>query len=621
MSLLRRFARRFRKKRESTARRRTVKKVPLTLIYDSLALTVLGKYPERFAKAFQLYEMIDKAGLNTHPTLYAARILFAVVLLLSAAVVATIYLAFLPISFTVKVVISLALFFAPVIVFVAGLMYPASKASSRAERVDMEFPFFAAYMTAMAYGGVPPEKLIERLAEIRMFRALREEARRILRDVKIFGKNILSALEHNALHHPSRLYRDFMLGYLTVIRTGGNVHHYLEVRTQEVIQARMEDLRNRADRVGLIVEAYVAVAVLGTLSFYIFFIVSGLIGRAVGGGLGGTTGLILYSFIVLPLITIAILMLLNTTIPSYENIREPYIYMAISVPTAFVTSLILLQLTGVYRIPTATVDIKAISMASAIFALGLMIASLGPAIVYMRIARKEKKINRSLPAFFRDLSEVRRTGLSPERSIIVLSERDYGELSNVIRRIAAALSMGLHVERAFRTAIKGYKSWILRVTMRFLVDAIDVGGGSPTTIDSLARFVSTLIELNENLKRRLKPFIIMPYFGAVIVAVASILTLAMLVNAIAATGLGTTQYSFGGLQVSLSPAQIGKLLLLASIASILNGWLSGLVAGKLADLHTAGGFLHATLLTAIVLVSIIAALTVSGSLLQSVAAG
>ena len=86
--------------------------------------------------------------------------------------------------------------------------------------------------------------------------------------LRYLEKTILTALERNAASHPSRMYRDFMLGYLTTIRTGGDVRHFLEIRAQELFQACTEDLRNRAERVGLVVEAYAAVAVLGALSFY-----------------------------------------------------------------------------------------------------------------------------------------------------------------------------------------------------------------------------------------------------------------------------------------------------------------------------------------------------------------
>ncbi len=604
------------RKAEKRRQRARKARVSLAELYDSIAILTFGKQAEKIARSFRLYEAMERAGMSLHPALYVARILLAIVLLLSAAGIATVFIALSQLDVKIKIALLLPLYLAPPLIFAVGLSYPQSKASKRAEAVDAEFPFFAAYMTAMAYGGMAPERLIERLAEIKVFKALREEAKRIMRDVKLLAKDILTAIEHNALRHPSRLYRDFMLGYLTTIRTGGSVHHYLEVRTQEVIQARMEDLRNRAERVGLIVEAFAAVAVLGTLSFYIFFVVSGLIGGA-SGPFSGIGGLILYNFVVLPLITLVIILLLNETIPSYGSIREPYIYLILSTPIAVIVALALLTATGVLGKSTSAYTISDVMKLTVAVGLALITASLPPTIVFIRISRREAAINKALPAFFRDLSEVRRTGLSPERSIIMLSERDYGLFSEIVKRIAAALSMGLHVEKAAKIAIRGFRSWLLRLSMRFLIDAIEVGGGTPTTIDALARFISTLIELTESIKRRLRPYILLPYIGAIIVAVSSIMTATMLVNAMSATGIRTGQLGYGTLRANITPQQIVTLLAVASVASLFNAWLNGLVAGKIANLYTAGGFLHATLLTVIVLVSILATLAFSAAMLPS----
>jgi len=592
-----------------------------TSIVDAMALAVFGSIGERLAATFKLHESLRRAGLNIHPRLYMARVLFYMFTALLVLVTIDFFVLLFAENLIVKVVFALATLMVPPIILAWGLYYPEAKASERAMKTELEFPFFAAYMTAMAYGGVSPEKLIERLTQIRVFKALREEALRVIRDVKIFGQNILAALERNALWHPSRLYRDFMLGYLTTIRTGGDVIHYLEIRTQEVFQSRMEDLKNRAERVGFIVEAYAAVAVLGTLSLYIFFIISGLI--AAGGGFGGTVGIMLYSFVLLPMLVIVILLMLNSLIPSQENIMEPYAYLFISGPAGLLVALAGIALSGgiTPRVTDNGIDMAHIKSVIVAISIAFIVVSLGPSIVYMRKVRRERAISRSLANFFRDLSEVRRTGLSPEKSIIMLSERDYGPLTPIIKRIAGALSIGLHVEKAVRQAIRGYHNWVLRVTMRFLVDAMEVGGGNPHTLDSLARYISSLVEINEQLRKRLRAYILMPYFGAIMVAVTSILTLTMLVSAVTQAGLvgggGSMGGTVGGLRVNITPQNIANLLLIASIASVFNAWLSGLVAGKIQDQSLAAGFLHAAILTAITMVVLLVLLGGTGDLVGS----
>ena len=565
---------------------------------------------EQLVKKFRLDESIERAGMSIHPVLYVSRLLFIMLIVgfILAAISVVVFL--LTSSLIIRVLVLLATVLAPFLVFGIGISYPSAKASSRANAVDNEFPFFAAYMTAMAYAGVAPEKVIERLAELRVFKALREEALRILRDVKIFGKDILSALERNAASHPSRMYRDFMLGYLTTIRTGGDVRHFLEIRTQELFQARMEDLRSRAERVGLVVEAYAAVAVLGTLSFYIFFVVSGIIG---GGGFAGVNGILLYTFVVLPALTAAIISMLDSLIPGQERIREPYAYLLISATAGFITIGVLLSTTGALSaITSGKITQNTVIELSAITSIGLFVVSIIPGLVFLQRVRKERAVVRAVASFFRDLSEVRRTGLSPEKSLIVLSRRNYGRLTDIVKKIAGAVSVGLHIERAARRALRGYTNWILRVSMRFLVDAIDVGGGSATTIDAIARFISSLIDIQESLRKRLRPYIVMPYFGSVLVAVSSVLTLLMLSQSLSSIGIGGA-----ALHTRISAQTINELLLIASIGSIVNAWFSGIVAGKIQDQSVASGFLHASLLTMITLASLVLSIKAAPSLIST----
>jgi flagellar protein FlaJ len=579
-------------------------------LFDTMALLLFGSAAERLAQSFNLYENIRRAGLYIHPKLYVARILLRATLIAVVSTVTLFIAIILGAPLLVNVLILLAAMMSSSILISWGLYYPSAKASERASKVDLEFPFFAAYMTAMAYGGVAPERLIERLTNIRVFRALRQEAERIMAEVKLFGMNILTALERVAATHPSRLFRDFMLGYLTAIRTGGDVVRYLEIRTSEVFQARMEDLRSRAEKVGFIIEAFVAVAVLGTMSFYVFFIISGLIGT--GGGFGGITGLVVYNLLVLPLITILIIMILDSLLPSAENIREPYAYLVVSIPLGILLGSMILSLSGGLTY-AGGVDVPRIQRIVLSLGIGLTVASLIPGVQYLRIVRRERAVSRGIASFLRDLSEVRRTGLSPEKSIIMLSERDYGPLSQIIRRIAGALSLGLHIERAVRSAIRGYKNWFLRVTMRFLVDAMEVGGGSPHTIDTLARFMVVLNEINEQIRKRVRPYVIMPYFGAILVAVTAILVPGMLVNAMTAAtmpggGAGTVAGTFGGLNVNITPQNIHQLLVVASLGSLINAWLSGLVAGKIQDQSLGAGLLHAAILTAVTTIALFVAL-------------
>ena len=288
-------------------------KIRMSDVVDAVALSLFSGPAHRIVKAFELDRNIKLAGLDAFPIVYASRMLFVTFIssLLTLLFIISIILAEIP--FLVKAVIVVFLALVPVLVFVTFLTYPASKIAERRRGVESELPFFATYLATMARGGVPVEKVIEKAAELKIFKAIRREAQRIKRDVELFGLDPLTAMTNLAVNHPSRRFRDLLLGYVMTIRTGGDIVHYLEIRTEELFAAKSEELRIMAERMSLYIELYIALAVVFTLAMYIFFAISTVIPAA--GGFGGLGSAIIYSYMVLPLMSVMILYIIDKSQP------------------------------------------------------------------------------------------------------------------------------------------------------------------------------------------------------------------------------------------------------------------------------------------------------------------
>jgi flagellar protein FlaJ len=131
--------------------------------------------------------------------------------------------------------------------------------------------------------------------------------------------------------------------------------------------------------------------------------------------------------------------------------------------------------------------------------------------------------------------------------------------------------------------------------MFLLVEAIDVGGGTIAMVESLAKFNMMTREVENEKKASLRPYVLVPYFAAVLLVAT---TLMMLTFTDITTGVG------GPIQRDLSPI---KTLFTTSL--MIHCYLIGLVAGKISEESIAAGFKHATLL---VIIAIIAAKLTSG---------
>ncbi|MEB3860241.1 MAG: type II secretion system F family protein, partial [Desulfurococcales archaeon] len=414
--------------------RRPRRKVTLSEIIDYIAVNYFSGLASRLMKSFELEKAIEEAGMQVYPLLYASRIVAFTIATVFASLYFILVVAFLEISLVLKVILVLMLGLAPIAVLSFGLVYPAMKRASRRDNVETELPFFAAYLAAMARGGVPVSKVIEKVATLRVFRAMRREAMLISRDVKILGRDPLEAVEKNAMTHPSARYRDFMLGYTTTVRTGGDVVHYLEIRAQDIFNARMAELRIIAERMSFYTELYITVAVILALAFYIFFTIATIFPAA--QAFGGTVQLLLFTFVALPSLTLLIIYLIHSAQPKNPiYIKSPYRgFLFIGLPIGLILlPLSIIALDSILEEAELTyLRIIGYSMG---LALTLTAVSVPPAVMYTVERRRVKGMAEATSSFLRDLAEVRKTGLSPERSIIAIASRDYGPLNKVVKKL------------------------------------------------------------------------------------------------------------------------------------------------------------------------------------------
>ncbi|MEB3780882.1 MAG: type II secretion system F family protein [Desulfurococcales archaeon] len=583
------------------AYRKPARRITLTELFDFIAMQYFSNIGSRIAGTFELERALKEAGLLIHHSLYAARVAAATFITLILSFYFSILIALSGIGLLFKVLIIILLLLSPLGVLGYMLSYPAIKRGQRKDGTETELPFFAAYLTTMVRSGVPISNVIERVARLKIFDAIRREALLISRNINLFGKDPLEAIEDVAISHPSFRFRDFMLGYTTTVKTGGDVAHYLEIRTQDIFQARLSEIKIIAERMSMFTEIYVTIAVIMTIVFYVFFTISSIFPAA--GGFGGPAQLSLFSFVILPMLTLIMLYLIHAYQPKTPiKLVAPYrVLVLIGIPLMITLGPLTFMATGAGDALRGKINYDTIVAFSLSLSIALLSLSIPPAVSYWIFKRMHKGLAEATASFLRDLTEIRKTGLSPERSIIALADREYGPLSRIVAKVATALTIGLNIEQALRGALRGYKDWLLLANMRFLADSIELGGGSPETLDALARYAHNLTEIDKEMRKRLRTYIMMPYMGAILVAASSILVLGFTSETVATVGGG------GGV-ASVSPEEMARVALLLSLGAILNSWFMGLVAGKIQDQTLAAGFIHSTILVLVTLVTIIVTL-------------
>jgi flagellar protein FlaJ len=539
--------------------------------------------PKFLGNIFEFQGNLKRAGMKIYPETYVSLMFMSAVLTIPVSIVSLILV------YLTKMIFLVFLVPTPLFIMIVFMLTPSMKAGERAASLEREMPFAAAYITVMATGGISPYMSIKRLCKVELMPAMRREAREIMRDVEIFGVDPLSALEDSAKHHPLDTYRDFMAGYASTVIVGGDISHFLETKTHDIFKARSMRIKAAAERLGTLLESFVIVMVLMSLCFYILFSVDAIYST----GVSMYSSMILYTYVFAPMLSIVFIYLAHDMQPK-SPITEyrPYKVAAMSSAVAAVIFLLLTGFGGLVQFPVFDAIKGVVDLPTAL-AISLFIATMPAAIVHGRLAKKKSEVEKGIASFLRDLTEIRKTGMAPERCIENLAKRNYGIFSKDLERISSQLSWGIPLRQVFTDFIKRTKSWLSQLVIFLLVEGIDVGGGTIEMIESLTRFNNMTQEVEKEKRMNQRPFILIPYFAAIMLVSTTLLTL-IFVGKTASMGAST------GMGARIDIAGISTIF---SVSVMIHVFMIGLVAGKISEESIAAGFKHSALLVIITLVA------------------
>lgn len=588
--------------------------------FDGIAYALFGWAGEALIRLYPpLKNDIASADMKVYPPAYAARCIFISLLMLVLGFVfdAPLVLLMSRLGAGLLQIVSLSIL-APVLLasttFALSLFYPRMKVSSRASRFDLEIPYLSVYITVMATGGISPYVSFERLAKAPkiLFQEIKKEATRFFISVKSLGIDPLTAIEESAKRVPHNGYKQLMLGYAATLRAGGDVIHYLQRQTEVMLRERVSQVKMVGERIGALMESYMAIVLLTSMTIYVLYVVNMALAQAGLGMQGGSFQFILVSYIVMPMLSglfIYLADLMQPKYPVYDNM--PYIiFFAVGIP---LTIFLFIATTLPFIVPpplstalrsTFRPFVTLVELITKGFGMGKgyesgvgMILSLSIGLIPSMIADnistlKYGGIQYGLTRFLRDLVEVRKTGMAPERCIINLKDRDYGRFTPYLQDIASQVGWGVSLSKIFQRFSKGMKNWFALISMFLLVESIEVGGGTPQTLEALASYAETLEQVEKEKRAALRPLMLMPYVGALIITIVVLIMVSFM----------GSMMKFAGQSISVEQL-VGMFL----PPVIINSYMMGLAAGKIGSERVSAGFLHAFLLLLANLVSMMIA--------------
>ncbi|MEW5759957.1 MAG: type II secretion system F family protein [Candidatus Thermoplasmatota archaeon] len=242
--------------------------------YERFCSKIFRKKALEFVeKDEKLSNNIVSARILLRPEDYVSYVWFTSILIASVGL-----FFLLTISLTTKIsfIIFILLFFLilsiTMLIYIIFMILPERIVRRRAKEIDARLPYAASYIASISIGDPNPETLINKIAKLEVYGdELRKEFLWIYRDIKLFGDDIVTALQKGIMRSPSIRLKEFLQGIVTVITSAGNLREYFLMRGKEYMSELSSAQKKATDELGSVAECFVALGVATPLLFILTF--------------------------------------------------------------------------------------------------------------------------------------------------------------------------------------------------------------------------------------------------------------------------------------------------------------------------------------------------------------
>jgi len=225
------------------------------------------------------------------------------------------------------------------------------------------------------------------------------------------------------------------------------------------------------------------------------------------------------------------------------------------------------------------------------FVIGLISALVLPSVTYYFDTRRKDSIDNNLPSLLRDIAEAGRTGMTLTRAIEVNAERDYGPLTEELRKTVAQLTWKIPLEKALQSFSDRCDTPLVRRATLLILEASKAGGDIQESIDTVNRHTEELQSIERKRKSQMRPYNALIYISFLIFLLTVFIIVTQFLVIVSSMG------GFGFL--GAKPAPIENYTQAFLYMSVVEAFFGGLAGGKMSSGSMKQGLKHALLLTLI----------------------
>ncbi|MGM0771155.1 MAG: type II secretion system F family protein [Halobacteriota archaeon] len=218
-----------------------------------------------------------------------------------------------------------------------------------------------------------------------------------------------------------------------------------------------------------------------------------------------------------------------------------------------------------------------------------------PAITYHRKHKFISKVEEYMPNFLRDIAEMSRAGLTLPAALGTVAKGEYGAMTSEIRKMDGSVSWGISFEETIEHFAKRMNTPLISRSVALITQASRAGGRVSFVLEAAARDASELKVLERERRGNMAVYVVISYIAFFVFIFVILMLSTRFVPVMFEASQAVAGSSAGGSFIgSFDPDNFIRVLF---HASVIQGFMSGLVAGQLGENRISAGLKHSFILT------------------------
>jgi flagellar protein FlaJ len=522
---------------------------------------------------------------------------------------------------------------------------PEVQANVRSTLINQSLPHTTAYLYAMSRGGgMNLIDIMKSLAQnYYIYGVAAEEVGFIVKDMEYYGTDMLHAIDRAGQRTPSKKFKDFLDGLTSIVTSGGDIGSYLKAKNDQYRLTATKEQKIFFETLSVLAEVYISAFVAGPLFLITILVILGLVNSS------STSILYLIVYLIIPIGTVVFLLLLNSL--TNDNPRIPDFYVVekeldvfshitlkegdpdeekkrkkmhfysrivkfvdtITHPLALFTNNPLYVL--IITVPAALIyffymvneyinvanllyinsfNVLTVSIVDDQIYIALIIL-LVPYVIFDELRTyRINQIESNIPDFLNNLASINEAGILLVDAIVMSMQLKIGILHSEVKRLVNDISWGTKLD----DALKKFEFRIRTEMTRRIINLIIKANEATSDIKS----VLTIAAHDADIQRQLKKERNAEMFVYVFIIYISFMVFLFIVYILAAYFLpampASTEGAIAGLSLSTT-FDLEKYTLIFFHAAMIQGFCSGLVAGKMGNGNIHSGYKHSIMMMSI----------------------